>query len=231
MAFDPLTAGLIINKGTGLPPNDMQSFSALSQEDGIQISFKGPKNSYLYGEAAGDTLGCTPAGVMVRYSDTDYPADTGDGTLVGYFRDGYDPVEPETQTAQVIGLTFGETYYFTAFPFSTEGVYNKSQAAANRCSATWSGTKGTINVNVQAYEGFEGTIGEYTITLVDQAETGGQNVTQTASGVGVTQIGNLEAGKTYVVTLSDTSTLMADASDPITIVAGNSYNVSMTYRL
>ena len=45
-------------------------------------------------------------------------------------------------------------------------------------------------------------IGEYTITLVDQATSGGQNITQTASGTGVTQIGNLEEGKTYVVTLS-----------------------------
>lgn len=218
-----------LQAGSGLPPNDMQAFTAASTESGIKLSFKGPENSYLYGDAAGDTLACVPDGFMIRYSDTAYPVSIDDGELVGVY--DINPVTPVAGEQEVIGLTFGETYYFTAFPFSTEGVYNKSQAAANHASCVWSGSKGTINVNVQAYEGFEGVIGEYTITLVDQAASGGQNITQTASGTGVTQIGNLEEGKTYVVTLSDTSTLMADPSDPITIVAGNSYSVTMTYRM
>lgn len=218
-----------LQAGSGLPPNDMQTFTAASTESGIKLSFKGPENSYLYGDAAGDTLACVPDGFMIRYSDTAYPVSIDDGELVGVY--DINPVTPVAGEQDVIGLTFGETYYFTAFPFSTEGVYNKSQAAANHASCVWSGSKGTINVNVQAYEGFEGVIGEYTITLVDQAASGGQNITQTASGTGVTQIGNLEGGKTYVVTLSDTSTLMADPSDPITIVAGNSYSVTMTYRM
>ena len=218
-----------LQAGSGLPPNDMQTFTAASTESGIKLSFKGPENSYLYGDAAGDTLACVPDGFMIRYSDTAYPVSIDDGELVGVY--DINPVTPVAGEQEVIGLTFGETYYFTAFPFSTEGVYNKSQAAANHASCVWSGSKGTINVNVQAYEGFEGVIGEYTITLVDQAASGGQNITQTASGTGVTQIGNLEEGKTYVVTLSDTSTLMADPSDPITIVAGNSYNVTLTYRM
>ena len=218
-----------LQAGSGLPPNDMQTFTAASTESGIKLSFKGPENSYLYGDAAGDTLACVPDGFMIRYSDTAYPVSIDDGELVGVY--DINPVTPVAGEQEVIGLTFGETYYFTAFPFSTEGVYNKSQADANHASCVWSGSKGTINVNVQAYEGFEGVIGEYTITLVDQAAPGGQNITQTASGTGVTQIGNLEEGKTYVVTLSDTSTLMADPSDPITIVAGNSYSVTMTYRM
>lgn len=218
-----------LQAGSGLPPNDMQTFTAASTESGIKLSFKGPENSYLYGDAAGDTLACVPDGFMIRYSDTAYPVSIDDGELVGVY--DINPVTPVAGEQEVIGLTFGETYYFTAFPFSTEGVYNKSQADANHASCVWSGSKGTINVNVQAYEGFEGVIGEYTITLVDQAASGGQNITQTASGTGVTQIGNLEEGKTYVVTLSDTSTLMADPSDPITIVAGNSYSVTMTYRM
>lgn len=218
-----------LQAGSGLPPNDMQTFTAASTESGIKLSFKGPENSYLYGDAAGDTLACVPDGFMIRYSDTAYPVSIDDGELVGVY--DINPVTPVAGEQEVIGLTFGETYYFTAFPFSTEGVYNKSQADANHASCVWSGSKGTINVNVQAYEGFEGVIGEYTITLVDQATSGGQNITQAASGTGVTQIGNLEEGKTYVVTLSDTSTLMADPSDPITIVAGNSYSVTMTYRM
>lgn len=217
-----------LKAGSGIPPNDMQAFTAASTESGINLTFTGPKNSYLYGAVASDTLACVPAGVMIRYKEGGYPVDMEDGALVGDF--SINPVAPESTEKEVIGLTFGNTYYFTAFPYSTEGVYNKSQADANHAMAMWSGNKGTINVNVQAYEGFEGVIGDYTITLVDQAADNPQNVEQSANGPGITQIGNLEAGKTYVVTLSDTSTLMADPSEPITIVAGTSYNVDMTYR-
>lgn len=217
-----------LKAGSGIPPNDMQALTAASTESGINLTFTGPKNSYLYGAAAADTLACVPAGVMIRYKEGGYPEDIEDGALVGDF--SINPVAPESTEKEVIGLTFGNTYYFTAFPYSTEGIYNKSQADANHAMALWSGNKGTINVNVQAYEGYEGVIGDYTITLVDQAADNPQNVEQAANGPGITQIGNLEAGKTYVVTLSDTSTLMADPSEPITIVAGTSYNVDMTYR-
>lgn len=230
MAFDPITSALIIDKGVGIPPNDMQRFDALSQEEGIKLTFTGPKNSYLYGAANNDTLACTPAGVMVRYSDTAYPLDINDGDLVGMFDTDYNPMDPAEVEHTIVGLVFEQTYYFTAFPFSADGVYNRSQNPANRATAQWVGTKGTINVTVAAYEGYEGEIGEYTITLVDQAESGGQNITKQASGTGLTQIGNLEAGKTYVVTLTDTNNLTSDPSDPITIVAGTSYNVTMTYR-
>lgn len=229
VTMDDLKAMLSdLQAGSGIPPNDMQTFTATSTESGIHLDFKGPANSYLYGAANNDTLGCVPEGFMIRYSDTGYPVAIDEGELVGVY--DIDPVNPVAGTEDVVGLTFEETYYFTAFPFSTEGVYNKSQAPANRASAQWVGNKGTINVTVQAYEGYLGTIGEYTITLVDQAETGGENITKQASGTGLTQIGNLEAGKTYVVTLTDTNNLTSDPSDPITIVAGTSYNVTMTYR-
>lgn len=231
MAFDAVNAALILSKGVGCPPNDMQSFSATSQEDGIKVTFTGPKNSYVYGAANNDTLLSTPAGVMVRYSDTDYPADINDGTLLGVYNEDYNPVNPTEVTDNLIGLVFEQTYYFSAFPFSVDGIYNKSQAPANRASCQWVGNKGTINVTVATYEGYTGgEIGEYTITLVDQASSDPQNIQKTASGTGLTQIGNLEAGKTYVVTLTDVDGLTCDPSEPITIVAGETYNVTMTYR-
>lgn len=231
MAFDAVNAALILSKGVGCPPNDMQSFSATSQEDGIKVTFTGPKNSYVFGAANNDTLLSTPAGVMIRYSDTDYPADINDGTLLGVYNEDYNPVNPTEVTDNLIGLVFEQTYYFSAFPFSVDGIYNKSQAPANRASAQWVGNKGTINVTVATYEGYTGgEIGEYTITLVDQASSGPQNIQRTASGTGITQIGNLEEGKTYVVTLTDVNGLTCDPSDPITISAGETYNVTMTYR-
>lgn len=231
MAFDGVNAALILSKGVGCPPNDMQSFSATSQEDGIKITFTGPKNSYVFGAANNDTLLSTPAGVMIRYSDTDYPADINDGTLLGVYNEDYNPVNPTEVTDNLIGLVFEQTYYFSAFPFSVDGIYNKSQAPANRASCQWVGNKGTINVTVATYDGYTGSeIGEYTITLVDQASSDPQNIQRTASGTGLTQIGNLEAGKTYIVTLTDTNNLTSDPSEPITIEAGKSYDVTMTYR-
>lgn len=231
MAFDAVNAALILSKGVGIPPNDMQSFNAQSQEDGIKITMTGPKNSYVYGAENSDTLVCTPAGVMVRYSDTDYPTDINDGTLLGVYNENYDPVNPTEVTDNLIGLVFEQTYYFSAFPFSVDGIYNKSQAPANRASCQWVGNKGTINVTVATYEGYTGgEIGEYTITLVDQASSAPQNIQRTASGTGLTQIGNLDEGKTYVVTLTDVDGLTCDPSEPITIVAGETYNVTMTYR-
>lgn len=231
MAFDGVNAALILSKGVGCPPNDMQSFNATSQEDGIKITFTGPKNSYVYGAANNDTLLSTPAGVMIRYSDTDYPADINDGTLLGVYNEDYNPVNPTEVTDNLIGLVFEQTYYFSAFPFSVDGIYNKSQAPANRASCQWVGNKGTINVTVATYEGYAGEpIGDYTITLVDQASSDPQNVIREANGTGMTQIGNLEEGKTYVVTLTDVNDLTCDPSEPITISAGETYNVTMTYR-
>ena len=231
MAFDAVNAALILSKGVGCPPNDMQSFSATSQEDGIKVTFTGPKNSYVFGAANNDTLLSTPAGVMIRYSDTDYPADINDGTLLGVYTEDYDPVNPTEVTDNLIGLVFEQTYYFSAFPFSVDGIYNKSQAPANRASCQWVGNKGTINVTVATYEGYAGEpIGDYTITLVDQASSDPQNVIREANGTGMTQIGNLEEGKTYVVTLTDVNDLTCDPSEPITISAGETYNVTMTYR-
>ena len=231
MAFDAVNAALILSKGVGCPPNDMQSFSATSQEDGIKITFTGPKNSYVFGAANNDTLLSTPAGVMIRYSDTDYPADINDGTLLGVYNENYNPVNPTEVTDNLIGLVFEQTYYFSAFPFSVDGIYNKSQAPANRASCQWVGNKGTINVTVATYEGYAGEpIGDYTITLVDQASSDPQNVIREANGTGMTQIGNLEEGKTYVVTLTDVNDLTCDPSEPITISAGETYNVTMTYR-
>ena len=231
MAFDAVNAALILSKGVGCPPNDMQSFSATSQEDGIKVTFTGPKNSYVFGAANNDTLLSTPAGVMIRYSDTDYPADINDGTLLGVYNEDYNPVNPTEVTDNLIGLVFEQTYYFSAFPFSVDGIYNKSQAPANRASCQWVGNKGTINVTVATYEGYAGEpIGDYTITLVDQASSDPQNVIREANGTGMTQIGNLEEGKTYVVTLTDVNNLTCDPSEPITISAGETYNVTMTYR-
>ena len=216
--------------GTGLPPRDLAAFSSQSTESGIQLTFTPPAQTYI-DDGGTDQFAVMPAGVLIRYSDTGYPR-TPDEGVFGY---DYKPTGDwvtTSQTCTIVGLTKDTKYYFTAFPYSTEHVYNKNQVTANRTEMTWVGNKGTISVTVNTPEGYEGTLGEYTITLVDQAESGGQDISETATGAGLTQFGGLEGGKTYKVRLSNTSDLQAPAdSEAITVVGGVNYNVTMTYAL
>lgn len=216
--------------GTGLPPRDLAAFSSQSTEDGIKLTFTPPAQTYI-DDGGTNQFAVMPAGVLIRYSDTGYPRTPDEGKF-GY---DYKPTGDWVTTSQectIVGLTKDTKYYFTAFPYSTEHVYNKNQVTANRTEMTWVGNKGTISVTVNTPEGYEGTLGEYTITLVDQASDSPQNVEKTATGAGLTQFGGLTAGKTYKVRLSSTTDLQAPPdSEAITIVGGVNYDVTMTYAL
>lgn len=228
--IDEATA-IVEKLGTGLPPRDMIAFTSQSTDDGIKLTFTPPDVTYFVEHTSGDgkQFACMPAGVLIRYSDVGYPRTPNDGVF-GY---DYKPTgdwDTESHSCTIVGLTKDTKYYFTAFPYSTEHVYNKNQIAGNRTEMTWVGNKGTISVTVNTPEGYQRTLGEYTITLVDQAADSPQNIEQTASGQGLTRFGNLEGGKTYKVRLSTTSDLQAPAdSEPITIVGGMNYDVTMTY--
>ena len=216
--------------GTGLPPRDLAAFSSQSTEDGIKLTFTPPAQTYI-DDGGTNQFAVMPAGVLIRYSDTGYPRTPDEGKF-GY---DYKPTGDWVTTSQectIVGLTKDKKYYFTAFPYSTEHVYNKNQVTANRTEMTWVGNKGTISVTVNTPEGYEGTLGEYTITLVDQASDSPQNVEKSATGAGLTQFGGLTAGKSYKVRLSSTTDLQAPPdSEVITIVGGVNYDVTMTYAL
>ena len=216
--------------GTGLPPRDLAAFSSQSTEDGIKLTFTPPAQTYI-DDGGTNQFAVMPAGVLIRYSDTGYPRTPDEGKF-GY---DYKPTGDWVTTSQectIVGLTKDTKYYFAAFPYSTEHVYNKNQVTANRTEMTWVGNKGTISVTVKTPEGYEGTLGEYTITLVDQASDSPQNVEKSATGAGLTQFGGLTAGKSYKVRLSSTDDLQAPPdSEAITIVGGVNYDVTMTYAL
>ena len=216
--------------GTGLPPRDLAAFSSQSTEDGIKLTFTPPAQTYI-DDGGTNQFAVMPAGVLIRYSDTGYPRTPDEGKF-GY---DYKPTGDWVTTSQectIVGLTKNTKYYFTAFPYSTEHVYNKNQVTANRTEMTWVGNKGTISVTVKTPEGYEGTLGEYTITLVDQASDSPQNVEKSATGAGLTQFGGLTAGKSYKVRLSSTTDLQAPPdSEVITIVGGVNYDVTMTYAI
>lgn len=227
MAFDPITSALIIDKGVGIPPNDMQSFSAISNDSGIKLTFTGPANSYMDKGGTNETLLCTPSGVLVCYSETGYPEDVSEGTVVGLFNEDYDPESPQQFEYDVVGLTFGNTYYFTAFPVSVEGAYNKSKSANNRSTCKWEGTKGTLTVTVTQDYGYQ-TLGEYTVTMTPTA--GGEAIVKTQSGEATIVFSNLDDGE-YTLSFSDVRNFITPSSQRITVVGGQSQSVRAEYLI
>ena len=122
-----LIATQIVQK-TGQVPNNMQKFRAFSiDKSTIGLQWLEPKDSY---DANGNLL-CTVGGVAIYMSEHGYPLNLTDDKLViktnatGLY---------ESNVYKITDLKEGRRYYFSAFPFSTGGVYNLSQSSANRAS-------------------------------------------------------------------------------------------------
>jgi hypothetical protein len=157
---------------TGQAPNNMRSITAVSNDkNSIALRFLEPEDSYSDGN-----LICSVGGVMVRMSDADYPASTSDGTLVV---DNKVLGKYASDPFLVEGLTEGKEYFFSAFPYSTQGVYNLSSNAANRASASPAdGEQVVVNISIDDATGF----GSVTVTCVDETDsTNTKSVTLTSS--------------------------------------------------
>lgn len=143
----------------GQAPNNMRAFSVSSvSKTSLGVRFLEPEDSY---DSAGNLI-CSVGGVMIRMSDTDYPANTSEGTLV---IDNKELGKYATDAFEVDGLTEGKTYYFSAFPYSSQGVYNLSSDESNRATGSPAdGEKVTVNVNIDDTTGFSSV----TITCVDE---------------------------------------------------------------
>lgn len=143
----------------GQAPNNMRAFSVSSvSKTSLGVRFLEPEDSY---DSAGNLI-CSVGGVMIRMSETDYPANTSDGTLV---IDNKDLGKYATDAFEVSGLVEGKTYYFSAFPYSSQGVYNLSSDESNRATGSSAdGEKVTVNVSIDDTTGFSSV----TITCVDE---------------------------------------------------------------
>lgn len=143
----------------GRVPDNMRAFSVSSvSTNSLGVRFLEPADSY---DSAGNLM-CSVGGVMIRMSETDYPANTGDGTLV---IDNKDLGKYATDAFEVSDLVDGKTYYFSAFPYSSQGVYNLSRDESNRATGSPAGGEAvTVNVNIDDTTGFSSV----TITCVDE---------------------------------------------------------------
>lgn len=162
------TVDQILQK-VGQAPNNMREFTAFAKsKNSIGLRFLEPADSY---DSAGNLL-CSVGGVMIRMSEKQYPTNTSEGTLV---IDNKELGEYATEEYVVDGLTEGKTYYFAAFPYSTQGVFNLSTNESNRASAAPADGE-TANVTIEIDD--DSAFTSVTITCVD--ETDGQ-YTKTAT--------------------------------------------------
>lgn len=152
----------------GQAPNNMRAFSAFSvSKNSIGLKFSEPADSYVDGN-----LICSVGGVMIRMSDSKYPATISDGQLV---IDNTDLGKYQSEAFVVNGLIEGKNYYFSAFPYSSQGVYNLSTSNANRAIGTPAdGEKVTVSITIDDTSAFNHT----TVTCVDETDA---TATQTAT--------------------------------------------------
>ena len=99
----------------GIEPSNMQNFTAVIEGEHVKITAKLPADTVINGQ----TL-CTVEGAVIRRKTTDYPKDEFDGEEVSVIKTSTTFVDSETSATG--------TYYYAAFPFTTQGVYNRNKA-------------------------------------------------------------------------------------------------------
>ena len=192
----------------GQAPNNMRSFSAFSvSETEIGLRFLEPEDSYVDGN-----LICSVGGVMIRMSEDGYPKAPHEGTLVV---DNKELGKYQTEEFVVSGLTQGETYYFSAFPYSVQGVYNLSTSEASRGEAQpLPGETVNVTVTIDNASAFTSAI----VTCVDETNPA---ATKTAT------ITSDKLTCSFVVPIGDTYHLEYGVADGYSKPANTSPKVSV----
>lgn len=114
-----------------ITPKPVNNPTIENANESVIIKWQDPENTVI----SGSTFS-TWAGTKLVMSETGYPANPDDGTLVvdNTVRDKY-----KTTGYTVTGLTNGKKYYFALFPYSTDDVYNYD--AGNRLLGEPDGVK------------------------------------------------------------------------------------------
>lgn len=110
--------GTLHAKGGGatVTPKPVNNPTIENANASVIIKWQDPENTVI----SGSTFS-TWAGTKLVMKETGYPANPDDGTLVvdNTVRDKY-----KTTGYTVTGPTNGKQYYFTLFPYNTDGIYN-----------------------------------------------------------------------------------------------------------
>ena len=206
----------------GVQPNNMRKFVVLSlSANTVGLQFLEPADSYY---STGGALAAVTKGVMIRMSDEDYPQGLNDGTLV---LDNQNLGDYENNSFVVSGLTEGQEYFFSAFPYSNIGVYNESLNAANKASGIpISGETVTVNVTIDDESEFTGT----TVTLRN-ITLGTDDVRNVSTSGQVNFVA--KAGNVFKVVVGEVDNYKQNMteSEQFTAVPGGSRSYTFTYEL
>lgn len=204
----------------GIAPNDMRKFEARSlSATSIALKFLEPLDS-LYSE--GGAKANTVAGVVIRMGVDDYPSTPNDGSLVV---DNKVIGRYENEPFVVNNLTQGTTYYFSAFPYTTAGVYNESPSGANRAVAIpLPGEVVDVVVNINDMEEFTSA----TVTLHNLTDGTSESTNVTKSG---TYTFVAKSHEQFKVTVSNVAKYAVDKteSDTFTAVPGETRTITFNY--
>ena len=99
----------------GIEPSNMLEFDAVVESGVVKITATLPNDTVINNQ----TL-CTVEGAIIRRKVTDYPKDEFDGDLVAN-------IKASTIFADN-GASPTGTYHYAAFPYTTQGVYNRNKA-------------------------------------------------------------------------------------------------------
>lgn len=103
---------------SGIPPQDMQAFSATIKDGGAKLKFLEPADTYIDGQRV-----CSVKGVKIVMKTDGYPTNENDGTLIINNTE----IGKYSEDALIIdGLTNEQEYYIAAFPYSDSGHYNRA---------------------------------------------------------------------------------------------------------
>lgn len=104
----------------GIAPSNMLAFTAKANKDNstVTITAKLPKDTIIDNQMV-----CCVGGVVIRTSTSDYPKDEFDGELVA---------DISEDSELNVAISGEEIIYFSAFPYSKQGVYNRNKTNRTR---------------------------------------------------------------------------------------------------
>lgn len=182
----------------GIEPSNMAVFSAAldSTTNKILITATLPSDTVVNNQ----TL-CSIAGAVIRRKTTDYPTDEFDGDLVANITGS---VSMTDTSASPTG-----TYYYAAFPYTTQGVYNRNHAnrvvvnepanmVAFKAKLVYSPTTqlATVQITADLPDEVAGAVIRRSATGYPVNETDG-DAFQTITADGVYTDSNVSVGNTY----------------------------------
>ena len=121
MAEEDLIYGKNRHMFGGIEPSNMLGFKAISSYDvatskaRIKIIAELPNDTVINNQ----TL-CTVSGAIIRKKAGSYPKDEFDGTLIADIKENTEIYDTD--------VVIGTTYYYAAFPYTSQGVYNRNKA-------------------------------------------------------------------------------------------------------